>query len=224
LFNFKIVPCALCPELEKNMISCLKGELFHKSPEKVTILVNGVGYEVFLSTTSLEKLPQLGDEVFVYIFTHVREDALTLFGFADTDEKKMFLLLINVSGIGPKLALSVLSGIRPVDLARAIATKDVARLTALSGVGKKTAERLCLDLKDKVGFIAGGDAELPDFETVTPVEGSKEKDVVSALVNLGYPQSRANIALAAVKRRFPPESLAEMRVEELIRETLRSLA
>jgi Holliday junction DNA helicase RuvA len=206
------------------MISCLKGELFHKSPEKVTILVNGVGYEVFLSTTSFEKLPQLGEEVFVYTFTHVREDALTLFGFADTDEKKMFILLINVSGIGPKLALSVLSGIRPVDLARAVATKDVARLTGLSGVGKKTAERLCLDLKDKVGFIAGGDAEFQDFETVTPVEGSKEKDVVSALVNLGYPQSRAYIALAAVKRRFPPESLAEMRVEELIRETLRSLA
>jgi Holliday junction DNA helicase RuvA len=105
------------------MISCLKGELFHKSLEKVTILVNGVGYEVFLSTASLEKLPQLGEEVFLYTYTYVREDILTLFGFVDQDEKKMFLLLINVSGVGPKLALSVLSGIRPSDLARAIATK-----------------------------------------------------------------------------------------------------
>jgi Holliday junction DNA helicase RuvA len=181
-------------------------------------------YEVFLSTASLEKLPHLGEEVFLYTYTYVREDILTLFGFVDQDEKKMFLLLINVSGVGPKLALSVLSGIQPVDLARAIATKDLGRLTGLSGVGKKTAERLCLDLKDKVGFIAGADAEFPDLEAGIPVEGSKEKDVISALVNLGYPQSRAHIALAAVKRRFSQESLAEMRVEELIRETLRSLA
>jgi Holliday junction DNA helicase RuvA len=206
------------------MISCLKGELFHKSPEKVTILVNGVGYEVFLSSTSLEKLPQLGEDVFLHTFTYVREDTLTLFGFADTDEKKMFLLLINVSGVGPKLALSILSGIRPVDLTRAIATKDLMRLTGLSGVGKKTAERLCLDLKDKVGIIAGGDEDLPEFAAGSQVEGSKEKDVISALVNLGYPQSRAYIALSEVKRRIAPESVAEMRVEELIRETLRSLA
>jgi Holliday junction DNA helicase RuvA len=206
------------------MISCLKGELFHKSPEKVTILVNGVGYEVFLSSTSLEKLPQLGEDVFLHTFTYVREDTLTLFGFADTDEKEMFLLLINVSGIGPKLGLSILSGIKPVDLARAIATKDVTRLIGLSGVGKKTAERLCLDLKDKVGLIAGGDEELPDFAAGSQVEGSKEKDVISALMNLGYHQSRAYIALSEVKRRIAPESLAEMRVEDLIRETLRSLA
>ena len=205
------------------MISCLKGELFHKSPEKVIILVNGVGYEVFLSSTSLEKLPQLGEDIFLHTFTYVREDTLTLFGFADTDEKKMFLLLINVSGVGPKLALSVLSGINPVDLARSIATKDIMRLTGLSGVGKKTAERLCLDLKDKVGFIVSGDEELPDFAAGSQVEGSKEKDVISALVNLGYPQNRAYIALSEVKRRFSPESLAEMRVEDLIRETLRSL-
>jgi Holliday junction DNA helicase RuvA len=173
------------------MISCLKGELFHKSPEKVTILVNGVGYEVFLSSTSHEKLPPLGEDVFLHIYTHVREDTLILFGFADSDEKAMFLLLINVSGVGPKLALSILSGIRPVDLARAIATKDVMRLTGLSG---------------------------------SQVDGNKEKDVISALVNLGYPQSRAYIALSEVKRRFSPESLIEMRVEELIRETLRSMA
>ena len=206
------------------MISCLKGELFSKSPEKVTILVNGVGYEVFLSSASIEKLPQLGEDVFLHTFTYVREDTLTLFGFVDTDEKDMFLLLINVSGVGPKLALAILSGITPVELARAVAAKDVARLTGLSGVGKKTAERLCLDLKDKVGLIVGGDEEIPDFTTGSQVEVTKEKDVVSALVNLGYPQSRAFIALSEVKRRFSPEALAEMRVEELIRETLRSLA
>ena len=206
------------------MISCLKGELYNKSPDTVIIMVNGVGYEVFLSSASLEKLPQMGEEVFLHIYTHVREDALTLFGFADTDEKKMFLLLINVSGVGPKLALSILSGISPQDLARAIATKDVTRLTGLSGVGKKTAERLCLDLKDKVGFGGSGDEELPDFTTGSQTVGSKEKDVISALVNLGYPQSRAYIALSEAKRRFAPEIFAEMRIEDLIRETLRSLA
>lgn len=206
------------------MISCLQGELFYKSSDTAVIMVNGVGYEVFLSSTSLEQLPQTGDEVFLHIYTHVREDALTLFGFANTDEKKMFLLLINVSGVGPKLALSVLSGIRPQDLARAIAIKDVPRLTGLSGVGKKTAERLCLDLKDKVGFVVSGDEELPDFSSGSQVEGSKEKDVISALVNLGYPKNRAYIALSEAKRRFAPESFAEMRIEELIRETLRSLA
>ena len=95
------------------MISCLKGELFQKFQEKITILVNGVGYEVFLSAASLEKLPPLGEEVFLHTYTYVREDVLSLFGFVDTDEKKMFLLLINVSGIGPKLALAILSGIRP---------------------------------------------------------------------------------------------------------------
>ena len=190
------------------MISCLKGELFHKSPEKVTLLVSGVGYEVFLSTASLEKLPQQGEDVFLHIFTYVREDTLSLFGFVDNDEKEMFLLLINVSGVGPRLALSILSGISPVELARAVAAKDVARLTGLSGVGKKTAERLCLDLKDKVGFIVSGDEELPDFTTGAQADTSKEKDVVSALVNLGYPQSRAYIALSEVKRRISPEALA----------------
>ncbi len=206
------------------MISCLKGEFFYKSPDKVTILVNGVGYEVFLSAVSLEKLPQLGEEVFLHIHTYVREDTLTLFGFADREEKNMFLLLINVSGVGPKLAVSILSGISPVGLARAIATKDVTRLTALSGVGKKTAERLCLDLKDKVGFIGSGEVGAAAFADESPEGDTREKDVISALVNLGYPQSRAHIALATTKRRIAPEAFAAMRVEELIRETLRSLA
>lgn len=206
------------------MISCLKGELFYKSQEKATLLVNGVGYEVFLSTASLEKLPQLGEEVLLHTYTYVREDILNLFGFADTEEKKMFLLLLSVSGVGPKLALAILSGIRPADLARAIASRDVTRLKGLAGVGKKTAERLCLDLKDKVGVISGGLEGMPDFEAAAPAEGSKEKDVISALVNLGYPQNRAYIALTAMKRRFPPEALAEMPLQELIRETLRSLA
>jgi len=206
------------------MIACLKGELFHKTPEKVIVMVNGVGYEVFLSAASLERLPPLGEEVFLYAYTYVREDILSIFGFMDADEKEMFLLLIGVSGVGPKLALGILSGISPNDLARSIAAKDITRLTGLSGVGKKTAARLCLDLKDKVGFMAAGDDVLPDFDTSGKVAGSVESDVISALVNLGYPQNRALNALTAVKRRLSPEKLSDMRVEELIRETLRSLA
>ena len=206
------------------MIACLKGELFHKTPEKVIVMVGGVGYEVFLSASSLERMPPLGEEVFLYSYTHVREDILSLFGFMDADEKEMFLLLISVSGVGPKLALGILSGIRPNDLAMAIASKDVTRLTGLSGVGKKTAARLCLDLKDKVGFIATGGDGLPDFETEDKAAGSVESDVISALVNLGYPQNRAVNSLVAVKRRLEPEKLSDMRVEDLIRETLRSLA
>lgn len=206
------------------MISFLKGEFFYKSPDRVTILVNGVGYEVFLSAASLEKLPQLGEEMFLHIHTYVREDTLTLFGFADREEKNMFLLLINVSGVGPKLAVSILSGISPASMAHAIATKDITRLTTLSGVGKKTAERLCLDLKDKVGFIGGGEEVAVEFAGEGQESDTREKDVISALVNLGYPQSRAHVALATAKRRITPELFAAMRVEELIRETLRSLA
>jgi Holliday junction DNA helicase RuvA len=206
------------------MIACLKGELFHKTPDRVIVMVGGVGYEVFLSSSSLERMPPLGEEVFLHAFTYVREDTLSIFGFMDADEKEMFLLLISVSGVGPKLALGILSGISPNDLARSIASKDVTRLTGLSGVGKKTAARLCLDLKDKVGFIATGDDGLPDFETEGKIAGSVESDVISALVNLGYPQNRAVNALVAVKRRLKPEKLSDMRVEELIRQTLRSLA
>jgi Holliday junction DNA helicase RuvA len=206
------------------MIACLKGELFHKSPEKVIVMVNGVGYEVFLSAASLERMPPLGEEVFLYAYTYVREDTLSVFGFMDADEKEMFLLLIGVSGVGPKLALAILSGISPNELARSIAAKDITRLTGLSGVGKKTAARLCLDLKDKVGFMAAGDDGLPDFEPVGRVAKSVESDVISALVNLGYPQTRAYNALNEVKRRHSPEKLNEMKVEELLRETLRSLA
>jgi Holliday junction DNA helicase RuvA len=206
------------------MIACLKGELFHKTPDRVIVMVGGVGYEVFLSASSLERMPPLGEEVFLHAFTYVREDTLSIFGFMDADEKEMFLLLISVSGVGPKLALGILSGISPNDIARSIASKDVTRLTGLSGVGKKTAARLCLDLKDKVGFIATGDDGLPDFETEGKIAGSVESDVISALVNLGYPQNRAVNALVAVKRRLKPEKLSDMRVEELIRQTLRSLA
>jgi len=206
------------------MIASLKGELIHKSSDKVIVDVNGVGYEVFLSSASLQKMPPTGEEVFLHIHTSVREDSLTLFGFADMEEKEMFLLLINVSGVGPKLALTILSGIRPDALSRAISTRDIGRLTTISGVGKKTAERLCLDLRDKVGFMLTLD-EHEAGETATDAgDHTTTADVISALVNLGYPSVRAHQALAVVRKRMAPDKFSALRVEDLLRETLRSLA
>jgi Holliday junction DNA helicase RuvA len=206
------------------MIASLKGELIQKSPDKIIVDVNGVGYEVFLSSASLQKMPIAGEEVFLHIHTSVREDSLTLFGFADMEEKEMFQLLINVSGVGPKLALTILSGIRPDALSRAISTRDIGRLTTVSGVGKKTAERLCLDLQDKVGFMLTLDEYDRDEIIADAGDHGTTADVISALVNLGYPSIRAHQALAVVRKRIPSEKFSALRVEELLRETLRSLA
>ncbi len=207
------------------MIACLRGELLYKATDIIVIDVSGVGYEVFISLSTYDSLPEVGDEVFLQTYTNVREDALNLFGFWDIDEKEMFLLLINVSGVGPKLAVGILSGIKPSELGRAIAEKNIKRLTALSGVGKKTAERLCLDLKDKVPFIAGFDVdETEEPAVMVHAEDQLATDVVSALVNLGYPRVKAYEALASVKKRISAEEFSAMRLEELIRKTLRSFA
>ena len=206
------------------MIASLKGELIQKSPDRIIVDVNGVGYEVFLSSASLQKMPAAGEEVFVHIHTSVREDALTLFGFAEAEEKEMFLLLINVSGVGPKLALTILSGIKPDALSRAISSRDIGRLTAISGVGKTTAERLCLDLQDKVGFMLTMEEHTPEEAVVEPGDHGVTADVISALVNLGYPSVRAHQALAVVRKRLTTEEFSTLRVEEMLRQTLRALA
>jgi Holliday junction DNA helicase RuvA len=203
------------------MIASLTGKILFKFPEKLILDVHGVGYEVFYSEACYRKLPEIGQEIFLYIHTHVREDALTLFGFHDTDEKETFLLLLTVSGIGPKLALAVLSGIRPGEFAQAIIAEDITRLTRLSGVGKKKAERLCLELKDKVQFI------MPTGETTTSaapdVDAAARQlvaDVVSALVNLGYPQADAGRAVEMVYREMDETAPT---LEKLLRLSLRSL-
>ncbi len=208
------------------MIACLQGELFHKSTDRVIIMAGGVGYEVFVSLNCLAELPATGRETFLHIATIVREDAFLLFGFADSREKEMFHLLIGVNGVGPKLAMSILSAITPGQLVRAVAAKDLKRLTKLPGVGKKTAERLCLDLKDKVGFSpeeVEGLSAASDEEPVA-AENPLFTDVVSGLVNLGYPPARAQEALRAVRRQLSAEELHSIRVEDLLRKTLRSLA
>jgi Holliday junction DNA helicase RuvA len=137
------------------MIAQLAGALAHKSPEHIIVDVQGVGYQVFVSLNSFYRLPEPGNRVDLLIHTHVREDALQLYGFMDRQEKDLFQLLIGISGIGPRLGLNILSGMRADELQEALEAGDLARLVAIPGVGKKTAERLVLELRDKVKLLKG---------------------------------------------------------------------
>jgi Holliday junction DNA helicase RuvA len=206
------------------MIASLSGLVLFKSPTVVVIDVGGVGYEAFISVRTFDALPEVGGTCFLFIQTVVREDAIALYGFSQKEEKELFLLLVSVSGIGPKLAQTILSGIGVGALCQAIMAKDLSQLTSVPGVGKKTAQRLCVDLSEKVGSLKG---EL--FERVTvagPVVASESQamaDAVSALVNLGYPQATAWQALRVVEQQLG-EAAKTVRVEELIRLSLQSLA
>ena len=205
------------------MIASLRGVLAHKSPDFLVVDVNGVGYQVFFSPTGLHVLPEEGEEVFLQIYTNVREDTIDLYGFMDYHEKDMFILLTSVSGIGPKLAFTVLSGMRPADLASAITTKDLGRLTAISGVGKKTAERLCVELKDKVEFLP-----VADIGGVThgleQMENVLSSDVVSALVNLGYSPANVRNAVERIRSSMGKDEFDAFSFEELLKQALRLLA
>lgn len=206
------------------MIATLSGLIFAKTPASVILDVNGVGYEVFISGRTYDALPETGDACFLFIQTVVREDAITLYGFHKKEEKELFLLLVAVSGIGPKLAQTILTGIGVDELCRALTVKDLARLTALPGVGKKTAQRLCVELSEKVGGLGG--VELVPEHANAPIRESGSHavaDAASALINLGYPQSTAYQAVQAVQKRFA-ETAESPKVEELIRLALQSLA
>ena len=208
--------------IDTEMIACLRGMLFQKLPETLIVDVGGVGYEVFFPQSGQGRLPGVGEEVFLHIQTVVREDAFNLYGFLELSEKEMFLLLNTVSGIGPKLAMHILAGISPAEMARSILHDDLARLTRLPGVGKKTAERLCLELKDKVQFVPEAlSAASPAL--AVPGEDERVHDAISALLNLGYPAVRAREAIAAVRQQAGAEGFAAMRLEELLRQTLRAL-
>jgi Holliday junction DNA helicase RuvA len=201
------------------MIACIRGELFYKSEERLIVIAGGVGYEVFATAGCLNALPETGHQVLIHVYTHVREDALMLYGFADEDEKKIFHLLISVSGIGPKLALTILSGISPAELAAAIRNESIARLVQLSGVGKKTAERLCLELKDKVQWVP--EFQEPRRGAVATRQDELWLDTVSALVNLGYPQNNAEEAVRKVVA--DADDPAALTLEKIVRQALRLL-
>ncbi|MBI4793355.1 MAG: Holliday junction branch migration protein RuvA [Deltaproteobacteria bacterium] len=202
------------------MIACIRGELFLKSPERLIVMAGGVGYEVFATAGCLNSLPETGHQVLIHVYTHVREDALLLYGFADEEEKAVFHLLISVAGIGPRLALTILSGISPAELAAAIRNESVGRLVQLPGVGKKTAERLCLELKDKVQWV-------PEPRQPFPAAGEEQRDAlyldtVSALVNLGYHQNNAAEAVRQVAA--ATAAPADLTLTKLITKALRLLA
>ena len=166
------------------MIAYLRGKLAQKDPSRVVVDVNGVGYEVFIPLTTFTALPETGGEVSIDVHTHVREDIIALYGFSTHRERLIFEKLMTISGIGPKLAVTILSGGSVHELVAAIKRSDLARFTAIPGVGKKTAERIVLELKDK----------LQDFSEGTP-KSPIESDVLSALENLGYVRGHAEAAM-----------------------------
>src|SRR5579884_3582429 len=162
------------------MIAHLRGRLIAKHPNQAIVEVGGVGYDVTISVPTFSDLPGVGSEVALHIHTHVREDALALYGFLRIPEKQLFEKLLTVSGIGPKLAVTILSGMPADDMIGAIRSNDVAKLTKIPGIGRKTAERMVLELRDKLP-PAG-----PDQVHVVPSLSGVQEDVLSALVNLGY--------------------------------------
>ncbi len=208
------------------MIAALRGVVLAKLADRVVLDVNGVGYEVFLSTDGVARVCDEGEEVFLHIHTNVREDAITLFGFLEVEEKEVFLILRTVSGIGPKVALGILSGMQIADLCEAISSEDIKRLTTLPGVGKKTAERICVELKEKVSDYVGtvSASSVAQNQPVAQVDGAAFADALSALTNLGYGDPVAREALAQVKAALAQNDAGDVSVEFLIREGLKVLA
>jgi Holliday junction DNA helicase RuvA len=193
------------------MIARLRGTLSAKAPGEVLIDCGGVGYQVFVSLSTFCRLPAEGDPVELAIVTNLRENALELFGFHDPRERALFGLLRGVSGIGPRLALSILSGIEPEDLLEVLERADVGRLVAIPGVGKKTAERVLVELRGRLDTVSPA-------STTTGRGASIEADAVAALVGLGYKQTEAEAAVAAARDGEAPA------IEGLIKRALAELA
>lgn len=186
------------------MIGSLRGIVQVRRPDNVIIDVNGVGYQVHVPLNILANLPEEGKEVFLHIYTHVREDSLQLFGFTSENEKKIFIVLLGISGIGPKMALNILSGLSYEDFLNALDTEDVAMLCRIPGLGKKTAHRLILELREKLPSVTG-------------IKDRIFEDTLSALVNLGYKKNIAQEFLEkAYKQGFND-------IESLLKETLKQL-
>ncbi len=195
------------------MISYLKGKLVNKSPTEIIIEVNNVGYRLGISLATFERLSNVGKDIQIFTHTYVREDALKLYGFATKEERQIFLLLINVKGIGPKLALTILSGVSPNRLKTAIVNEDIGLLTTIAGVGKKTAQRLIVEIKEPLSAI------LPEEGILEKEDLVLRNEAVNALVTLGY---KRNQSMNAVDRVLP--GLAkDITLEELIKKSLENL-
>jgi Holliday junction DNA helicase RuvA len=201
------------------VIAQLRGAIVEKHPSRLIIEVGGIGYDVQVPLSTFYVLGEPGTPVTLRIHTHVREDVIALYGFATALEQQLFERLIAISGIGPKLALAVLSGIEPVQLVKAIRLQDVARLTAIPGIGKKTAERIGLELKDRlpVALQATGQEPAP-----TTPEDQLREDLLSALLNLGYQRAVAEKAVDRALKGTAKESAAAG-FEQALRDVLRGL-
>ncbi len=201
------------------MIALINGSLIYKSISHVIVEANGIGYQIFIPVTTFYELPDTNQKVTLHIHTHVRQDDISLFGFGTGEEKGVFELMISVSGIGPKLAMNILSGISAEELVRAVSHGNLERLVAIPGVGKKTAERMILELKDKVVKLSTYEAIYKDDGDIR-VYDSIIDDVLSALVNLGYKSQRAREVMDKIIKESP-ETLT---LDILLKKALKSLA
>lgn len=200
------------------MIARLSGILIEKSITQCVVDVNGAGYRVVVPLTTFYELPEIGQPVVIHIHTHVREDSIHLYGFHAQEEREVFQLMISVSGIGPKLAINILSGIAAGELVRAVTEEDLKRLTGIPGVGKKTAERMILELKDKAIKLGRQGAMVG---TVAVKTGDQVKDdALSALVNLGYKGSAVKDVVDRIMRETPETPS----LDQLLKQALRALA
>jgi Holliday junction DNA helicase RuvA len=200
------------------MIAHLTGLLLAKSTQSLIIDAGGIGYEVIVPLSTFYALPGEDERVNLHVYTHVREDALLLFGFNTRLEKNLFLMLIGVSGIGPKLAVNILSGIGPDELQEAMARGDALRLQSIPGVGKKTAERIVLELKDRA-MKSLGDREISPVSPMDERQRELLDDALSALTNLGYQAKSARRALEMIHL-----NQSDISLETLIKEALKKLA
>ena len=198
------------------MIAHLSGKLLNKQPNQLIVDVNGVGYEVHVPLSTFYEIGEIGSTVQLRIYTHVREDTIALFGFKSAKEKLLFEQVTSISGIGPKLGITILSGMPVDDLVGAIRQSNLARLTSIPGIGKKTAERLVVELRDKLSKVG---AAVPG-ESAVPTASQQKEDVISALVNLGYAKPAAEKAVQGIVAASPNEPA----FEELLRTALRQLS
>jgi Holliday junction DNA helicase RuvA len=202
------------------LIAQLSGKLIHKQPNTLIIDVAGVGYEVTIPLSTFYELGEVGATVSLRIHTHVREDALQLFGFWTTREKELFLRLMSVGGIGAKLAITMLSGMPASELIAAIRNNDLGRLTSIPGVGRKTAERVVIELRDKINSIAGPEAEaaMGAAGPAGVAEGDLRDDTIAALMSLGYPKAVAERAVASAL-----QEQGERTIEAVLKRSLKRI-
>ncbi|MBS4029516.1 MAG: Holliday junction branch migration protein RuvA [Ignavibacteriales bacterium] len=197
------------------MISLLRGKLLHKSPTEIIVDVNGVGYSASISLSTFQALENVSGEINIFTHLYVREDTMQLFGFATELERAMFRMLISVSGIGPKMAQTILSGMNTEELRNAIFSSNVQSLTTIPGVGKKTAERLIVELRDKLGKVEAKDS----FLTTPTAQSQHFSEAVLALTSLGYNRANAEQTVRAIIQNANGDTLS---LEEVIKRALRN--